>query len=169
MDPFISHDGDALYFGSARSGGYGGYDIYRSTRQGSNWSMPHNLGPEINSDENDNGPWLNNDKTVIYFHSRGHNDLGGGDLFRSLWDETAWGPAVWLGHPLNSIFEEASPTLRSDRGFIMFHSDRPGGLGDQDLCVSLAANPSGLSRVSQPLPDEPDEEERWPFVLSPSK
>ncbi len=50
--PFLAADGKTLYFSSDGFSGYGGSDIYASTRLDdtwTNWSDPENLGPEINS------------------------------------------------------------------------------------------------------------------------
>lgn len=50
LAPFISLDGETLYFASNRKGGFGGYDIYVTHRRGENdWTEPKNLGPTINS------------------------------------------------------------------------------------------------------------------------
>ncbi len=56
LAPFISPDGRTLYFSSERPGGHGGMDIWISRRQGGgwlNWSEPENLGPGVNSEEDE--------------------------------------------------------------------------------------------------------------------
>jgi outer membrane protein OmpA-like peptidoglycan-associated protein len=50
--PFLAADNKTLYFSSQGFSGYGGLDIYRSVRLDdtwTKWSVPENLGPEINS------------------------------------------------------------------------------------------------------------------------
>jgi hypothetical protein len=50
--PFIAYDDYTLYFASSRPGGYGGYDIYKTTRlddSWTRWSKPVNLGKPINT------------------------------------------------------------------------------------------------------------------------
>ncbi len=51
--PYLTPDGGTLYFASDGHGGYGGYDIWMSIREGDTWTAPVNLGPVINSDEDD--------------------------------------------------------------------------------------------------------------------
>ena len=46
----LSHDGNRLYFGSDRAGGYGGFDLYVSHRTTTGgWGEPENLGPLVNT------------------------------------------------------------------------------------------------------------------------
>lgn len=50
--PFLAADNKTLYFSSQGFSGYGGLDIFRSVRlddSWTKWSVPENLGPEINS------------------------------------------------------------------------------------------------------------------------
>jgi hypothetical protein len=69
--PDISSDGLKLFFDSERPGGYGGRDIYLSTRATTNdpWSEPVNLGPIVNSSYNDLHPCISADGSILYFVS----------------------------------------------------------------------------------------------------
>lgn len=54
--PFLSADTKTLYFASKGHHGYGGYDIYMTTRlddSWTNWSQPENLGPAVNGNLDD--------------------------------------------------------------------------------------------------------------------
>lgn len=56
LTPFLASDDKTLYFSSKGFSGYGGSDIYISTRLDdtwTNWSEPKNMGPEINSKTDD--------------------------------------------------------------------------------------------------------------------
>lgn len=46
-------DGEGYVFSSRRSGGYGGWDLYYTKQEGSSWTEPENLGPEVNSEANE--------------------------------------------------------------------------------------------------------------------
>lgn len=73
ISPFLSHDKSTLYFASDRSGGQGGSDIYKATRQGdgfTNWSEPENLGPVINSEAFDAYFFMSKDSTVYFSSNR---------------------------------------------------------------------------------------------------
>ena len=67
-DPAISSDGSILVFASNRNGGYGGDDLYFCYRlEDESWSAPFNLGPEINSEWDENRPVISKDGRSIYF------------------------------------------------------------------------------------------------------
>lgn len=51
--PFLSDDGQTLYFSSKGHPGFGEYDIYKSSLQNGKWSAPQNLKKPINSSGND--------------------------------------------------------------------------------------------------------------------
>ncbi len=80
--PFISHDNRRLYFASNRSGGMGGMDIYVSERLDYTWlkwTEPKPLKAPINSEWDDNQPFLDHVNSNFYFTSRRD---GSGDIFR---------------------------------------------------------------------------------------
>lgn len=105
---FISSDGNSLYFTSNRKGGYGQLDIYRSTRTGElQWSEPVNLGPTINTQYNEETPFLTNDEQNIYFSSQGHYCMGGYDIFySSLNPDGEWNYPINIGYPINTTGDD---------------------------------------------------------------
>ncbi|MFA5245275.1 MAG: OmpA family protein [Pedobacter sp.] len=80
--PAISPDGKMLIFASDMPNGFGGTDLYYCLRrgEGEKWSKPVNLGPEINTEGNEQFPYLHNNGK-LYFSSTGHPGLGGLDIF----------------------------------------------------------------------------------------
>lgn len=100
----ISADGQILFFVSDREGGVGGYDIYFSTRDASgNWRMAENVGPSVNSKENDKAPYIHSDNKTLYFSSTGYPGLGGYDIYISrLTENGQWKRPVNIGFPINS-------------------------------------------------------------------
>src|SRR5690606_15083341 len=75
--PAISPGGDTLYFASNRSGGYGGFDIWMSTRQDQGqWSRPVNLGKSINTKADELAPTALPDPSMLFFSSTGHPGYG---------------------------------------------------------------------------------------------
>jgi outer membrane protein OmpA-like peptidoglycan-associated protein len=104
----ISPDGGSLYFTSNRKGGYGDMDIYMSRKNGTgDWGEALNLGPAINTELNEDNPFLSEDGKVLYFASQGHYSLGGYDIFKSeqMADGT-WAKPVNLGFPLNTTDDD---------------------------------------------------------------
>jgi hypothetical protein len=74
----ISPDGNWLFFSSDTPGGYGGLDIYYSKKlPNGDWSFPFNAGNIINTEYDDNFPYIAPDGTTFYFASQGHNSIGG--------------------------------------------------------------------------------------------
>lgn len=83
--PALSHEDDTLYFASDRIGGFGLSDIYYSTQDNSgDWSPAKNLGPVINTRNNDVSPFFHPKYNVLYFSSNGQNlNFGEFDIYKS--------------------------------------------------------------------------------------
>ncbi len=83
----ISQDGKSLFFSSNRVGGYGGLDIYKSTKDAEGeWGPPVNAGPIINSTADEHTPFVLDNGKQLFFSSNGHETMGGFDIFYSLLD-----------------------------------------------------------------------------------
>ena len=81
--PVLSSDGRVLLFGSKRSGGSGGWDLWMSTRASRNkpFGPPVNLGPNVNSSANDYAPALSADNRLLVFSSGRPGGSGDTDLW----------------------------------------------------------------------------------------
>jgi Tol biopolymer transport system component len=82
--PVLSKDGLEVIFASDRPDGSGLVDLWTSTRADTldPWSPPVNLGPGVNSIENDFHPTLSFDRTTLIFASeRGGPTVGWADLW----------------------------------------------------------------------------------------
>lgn len=132
VHPSISVEGDALYFASDRPGGVGGMDIYVTYRRGGVWSEPENLGPSINTDGDELFPYIHADGT-LYFASSGHQGFGGLDIFTVVNDGGAWSTPVNLSTPFNSENDDFGFILDRDKKNGYLSSNRPGGLGSDDI------------------------------------
>ncbi len=133
--PYISPDGEYLYFASDRSGGYGGTDIWRSKRlRSGRWGTPKNLGPEINTSGDEKAPMIAPNGVDLYFSSNGHPGLGGFDLFRSsILQRENWSPPKNVGKPFNSAADELFWRLTAREDTVFIASSRDGGMGGLDL------------------------------------
>ncbi len=118
----ITADGETLYFTSARRGGFGGLDIYRSRRlSSSEWGEAENLGAIINTDANEETPFLSDDGKWLYFSSEGHFNMGGYDVFFSFILETGeWKDPINIGFPINTTGDDLFyyPIGDGSQGFI---------------------------------------------------
>ena len=99
----ISEDGRLLYFTSDRPKGIGGLDIYTSEKDKDNqWSKPKNLGETINTEFDEDTPFITNKGKRLFFSSKGHYNMGGFDIFYSEMDYNNWLTPVNIGYPINN-------------------------------------------------------------------
>jgi hypothetical protein len=103
-----SPDGKYLYFSSDRKGGLGNMDLYRSEKgEKGEWKKPVNLGPVINSAQNELMPVVSADGTKLFFKSEAHQNAGGYDIFVSQQTgENVWGQPVNIGYPINTTDDD---------------------------------------------------------------
>jgi outer membrane protein OmpA-like peptidoglycan-associated protein len=99
--PSITIEGDRLYFASNRPGGYGKMDIWVSYRIGAIWGEPINLGPEVNSAENEVFPFIHADNS-LYFASNRSGGSGGLDLYQTKLAMGKWSQPTNLPAPFNT-------------------------------------------------------------------
>ncbi len=156
--PTLSADGKKLYFVSNRDGGLGNTDIYvADIKENGKFSNATNLGPKINTEGREMFPFVSKD-SILYFSSDGHLNLGLMDIFKSniIKDENA--QPENLGAPYNSnyddfaYFNDATSDEKDTRYTGYFASDRPGGIGSDDIygfetkyCTKVI---QGFTRVS---------------------
>jgi Tol biopolymer transport system component len=104
----------------------------------SEWSVPINLGPMINSAANDLGPAISGDGRSLYFGSNRPGGYGQADLWvsqRASVDDP-WGSPLNLGATINTASSEQVPALSRDGHWLFFAGNRPGGFGGTDLWAS---------------------------------
>lgn len=100
---YVSDDGQTLIFASDRPGGFGGLDLYVSRRIKGDWGPAVNLGPEVNTEFNEDRPFLIKNGRILFFASQGHDNMGGYDVFRSdLQTNGLWSKPANIGYPLNT-------------------------------------------------------------------
>jgi len=132
--PSISADGKTLFFVSNRKGGYGGYDIWKSTLGDKGWGEPENLGPNINTMYDEQSPFIHPDDSTLYFSSNGWPGLGGRDLFVSrLGKDGKWQKPVNMGYPINTSGDENGLTLTAEGSHAFFSSNNLDGFGGYDI------------------------------------
>ncbi|MCC5922755.1 MAG: PD40 domain-containing protein [Crocinitomicaceae bacterium] len=131
----VTQDGSEKYFVSDRPGGYGGRDIYKIVKQkDGTWSEPINLGPSINTEYDEDSPFIAVDNKTLYFSSNGPKSMGGFDVFMAKRSNTGeWGEPINLGAPLNSTGDDIYYTTTADGFTGYFSSFRPGGFGNIDI------------------------------------
>ncbi|MBK7383596.1 MAG: OmpA family protein [Flavobacteriales bacterium] len=149
---WYSFDRQWLYFVSERpDDNVGGQDIYRSHWNAaiSEWGPAENLGPNVNTIYDEEGVVVHPDGRTIYFSSKGHNSMGGYDVFRSQLIDGHWTKAENMGWPINSPDDDLFFVLSADGTNGYMSSYRADGLGEDDL-YSVEFLPNPAARPGEP-------------------
>jgi len=131
---FLTEDGNTMYFVSNMPGGFGGTDIYKTTKVGvDQWTKPENLGNKVNTEGDELFPFFEAKQNVLIFTSNGHFGLGGQDVFQIKQQGASWEDAENLGMPINTEADDFSFIFNQtmDKGY--FSSNRPGGQRASDI------------------------------------
>jgi len=135
----------------------GNLDLYISHLEDSLWSQPKRISPVINSEKNEDSPYLSPDGQTLYFSSKGHNSSGGYDFYKSELVNGEWSYPENLGYPMNSAGDDIYLSFTQDgkRGY--FSSNRNGGFGGMDI-YSFAVDQKTIEGLAHdkkgnPLPD----------------
>jgi len=137
--PALNKDESVLIFASdlqdSLDPGYGGLDLYYSLwdKKKKSWGKPVNLGPNINTTEDEAFPFLHYDGT-LYFASKGHLGMGGFDMFKATFAGiNKWEKPTNLQYPINSAGDDFSIVFETDHERGYFTSNRAGGKGGDDI------------------------------------
>lgn len=133
--PCLSPDKRDLYFVSRRPGGYGGSDIYVSHLQpNGRWSEPDNMGPGINTPEDESSPFIHADNQTFYFVSKGWPGYGEEDIYVvRKGPNGAWSTPQNLGYPINTINHDGTLFIAADGKTAYYSSDRSDSRGGLDI------------------------------------
>lgn len=126
-NPSVSGNGKRLFFSSNMEGGQGGRDLYVShyVSRSRSWGEPANLGEKINTEADESFPFMyKNDK--LYFASKGHNSMGGYDIFVSEWDGENWSEPENLKYPINSPADDFGIVFTENGNQGHFSTNRSG-------------------------------------------
>lgn len=132
----MTPDKRQFFFVSDRPGGFGGRDIYVINRLGQSdkWSDPVNLGPGINSKDDEDSPFISVDNQTLYYSTNGEKSIGGFDIMSSSFQaDSSWGEGVNLGYPFNSTNDDIfyTTTIDGRKGYMT--SFRKDGYGEKDI------------------------------------
>lgn len=134
----LSPDGSVLYFVSDRKeGGMGGKDIWKCMKlPNGKWGLAQNLGAPINTEYDEETPFIHPSGTVLFYSSKGHQSIGGYDIFFSNLNENGWDMPLNIGYPINTPDDDLSYVTSPDgkRGYYA-SSSRPDGMGEKDIYI----------------------------------
>ncbi|MBL4578627.1 MAG: PD40 domain-containing protein, partial [Flavobacteriales bacterium] len=132
----ITVDERILFFVSDRPGGFGGQDLYRATLlEDETWGNIINLGPDINTPYDEDAPFIHANGELLYFSSKGHNSMGGFDIFYTTLIDGKWSKPDNIGPPVNTPNDDNFYVVSANGERAYFSSARAGGYGGQDVYV----------------------------------
>ncbi len=129
---FITPDEKTIFFASDYQSEGRHLDLFVSQKkEDGGWSEPEPL-TMFNTEFDEDSPFLASDST-FYFSSRGHNSIGGFDVFKSTYDyeSKTWGPPENMGYPINTVAEDIYYTTEGKLAYLS--STRLEGYGSLDL------------------------------------
>ena len=173
-ETFASYDPPDIKIYYITDGGYGeNKDIYFSgvmNRARNIWGKGQSAGV-INTPFEEGSVYIHPDGCTMYFSSKGHNSLGGYDIFVSYVDELGhWGKPINLGYPINTSYDDLFYSANASGRYAYIASNRAGGKGGLDIykvtykgsekpiisdfedqLISSVANPISDYSVAEPI------------------
>lgn len=162
--PNLSSDGQTLYFTSNRKGGFGGTDLYASSYNSSDdsWGPAYNLGPMINTHQDEVTPFFHKINETLYFSSNGQlKNFGAFDIYKSRYLQNTWDEPKNLGPLVNTYGNEYYFSI-DGAGETIFYSRSEGKEEDmikQDFDLysfpmPMEARPDAITTLKGYLVDE---------------
>jgi len=170
--PALANNGNSIYFAAADyPGGQGGYDIWVIHRQGSGWTRPINLGPNVNTAGDEICPFIANNGD-LYFSSDFHKGFGGYDVFKAKNVGGTWREVRNLGNKVNSSYDDMYFVYDAAKRLGYFSSNRKNDYmniyranmtGDESLLLpvnmsevnAVVSTPPSTTTTTQPVTTQP--------------
>ena len=167
-ETFASYDPPDVKVYYITDGGYSGNkNIYFSgvmNRERNIWGKGQSAGHEINTKFQEGSVYIHPDGRTMYFSSKGHNTLGGYDIFVSYVDELGhWGKPINLGYPINTPYDDLFYSATASGRFAYIASNRAGGKGGLDIYkvtywgadkpMTLDFEDQLISKIASPVSD----------------
>ncbi len=130
----FSHDGIKIYFISDQMGNP---DIFFSgimDRKRNQWGKGQRIGYDLYTPLDEGAIYFHPDGKTIYFSSKGHNSMGGYDIFKTVQGKDGiWQKPVNMGYPINTPYDEKYFTISANGKHAYLTSNREGGKGEWDI------------------------------------
>lgn len=133
---YMPKNGERIYYSSFGDKGDRGRDIYYVNRlPNGEWSKPQILPTSINTEFDEDYPFLHPNGKTLYFCSKGHNSMGGYDIFKTTFDDqtNSWSKPVNLDFPINSPDDDILFVTDSLEKMAYFSSGRYSPFGKLDV------------------------------------
>lgn len=153
--PSLSHSGDTLFFSSDRLDGFGLADIYYSVKGADGaWQKAKNMGPIINTRNNEISPFYHHKFNVLYFSSNGQPlNFGEFDIYKSYLKSNAWGEPKNIGPLVNGTGSENYFTIdsKSEELYYARSEDDPANYDLHSFPVPMGAQPEAVTTLKGTL------------------
>jgi len=145
-------DKDEIIFASERPGGFGKKDLWKAKRIGPNlWGKIENLGPDINSSDDEDAPFVTPDGKILFFSTNGKLSTGGYDIVRSdLGEDGKWKKPYNIGKPINTPFDDKFFITIGNGSRAYYSSHKEDSKGEQDIYLvepGIPGEPVSLVQV----------------------
>jgi cell division protein FtsN len=131
---------DQPIYESSSRGSHKNKDLFQVLQlSDDDWSKPEKLGSAINTPFDEDYAFFNASESALYFASKGHNSMGGYDIFKSVFnpDSKSWAAPVNLGFPFNTPYDDFLFVTSDDQTRAYFASNRETS-GDKLLVYTIS-------------------------------
>lgn len=144
---YLSADKNTLYFASYGEEPSSSKDLYKSMKdETGDWGIPERLDMTINTGFDEDYPVISYDGSKLFFASKGHNSMGGYDVFVSTFDTLTrrWGFPVNLDFRVNSPSNDFLFIPDKEYKYACFATDR-NCLGEEIKVFKVSMRPGGFT------------------------
>lgn len=149
---FLPNNAKEVYFASYGKKPTAGKDIYKVIRLGNDtWSEPVNIGNSINTPFDEDYAFIHPDGRTLYFASKGHNSMGGYDIFKSTYDQimNEWSQPENLDFAFSSTADDIMFVTNRAGTIAYFASNRSTEFGQITVYKTLTERkPADLSVIN---------------------
>jgi hypothetical protein len=160
---FLSKANEQIYFSSYGNDGTHGKDIYKIVKlPNGEWSKPQALPVSINTDNDEDFPFLHPDGKTLFFCSKGHKSMGGYDIFKSIFNEEEgrWSEPQNMGFPINSPDDDILYVVDKSEKFAFFSSSRSSSYGKYSVYkIDIEKKPADWALVKGKVVKNRNEQE----------
>lgn len=148
---YLSKENQVIYYSSYGNDNTNNKDLYKILKlPNGEWALPQNLGFVVNTSYDEDYPFITPDGKILYFSSKGHNSVGGYDIFRSTWSDSSqsWSIPENLGFPVNSPDDDIFFITNYDADYAYYSSGRESSPGKIEVYkIKLPQQPIELSVI----------------------
>lgn len=166
---YLPQQGGAIYYASYGKDGKTGLDIYRTELLTSGaFAAPVKLAGYVNTDQDEDYAFMHPDGRSFYFSSKGHNSMGGYDVFRAVYDKTSetFGPAENLDFAVNTPDDDVFYMTDAENKQACFASGRSSPQGKLHVYrVSTAQVPVVVTVMKGTYANASDGEDRKAHIV----